>query len=147
MPEFQKFPFKSFAGMARLAVLIKLFQMDICMAVAACHCQGFINHGFAIPAGIVAFFTGNVFMFPGEGVACRVMIHRGPIKSFHHVAGGAVFIKLTGVWVFLMAIAAIGKRRFPVFFSRRMAFNASHGDVFAPQRVAGAVMVKRRGFP
>ncbi len=147
MVEFQKFPFETFRGMARFTILSELFQMDIGMAVAAGHWQGFIHHGFAISAGIVAFLTGNVLMFSSQGVPRRVMVIQDLFKSFHYVAGSAVLIKLTGVWVFFVAIAAIGKRRFSCFVSRWMAFSASHGDVFPPQRVAGAVMVKRRGFP
>lgn len=74
MVEFQKFPFETFRGMAYLAIFIELFQMDIGMAVDAGHCQRFINYGFAISAGIMAFFTGNVLMFSSQGVPRRVMV-------------------------------------------------------------------------
>ena len=133
--------------MAGFTLFIKLFQVDIFVAVDTAGFQGFVYHGLAFSLTIMALFTGYASVFPGEGILPGVVVIGYFFKPGHHMTAFAVPVKLPLVGVFPVAAPAVGKGHFFCFFPGGMAFGAGQGTVFSLQGIARLVMVKAGNPP
>jgi hypothetical protein len=113
--EFQEFPLKSCGKMAGLTLFSELPQVNVPMTTGTIDFQGFIDDGVAVSPGIMTFVTGNGTVFAGEGITAAIVVILIFFKSFHHMAGFAVFIELSPVGVSFMAVATIGKGQLTCF--------------------------------